>query len=344
MVEERRQFPRLVPTSPLFLALNDSKNGLLLDVGQGGLALASLMPKALNEVISLDFELPGSHTRIQTKAEIAWTRDSGHLTGARFIDLDDSSRQELNEWIARKMAPAKELQESLPLEPQEQCPEPETKVAEEPSFAVREDYAQTEPVPQAEIDRGVAHLRSAVIPLQMTRDRESTAPTVKSDEGFRGYIASRHPAELFLTVVVLSWALVFLGYQMGSTGKLAGDAPTSSKFMESTAPTRVEAANLSPVATVPPTPRPASEPVAKLTPLEEPGVVLQVAAMKQEDNAEALAKSLQQKSYPAFVFKKGSDRLYKVAVGPYSDAEATIKVRGDLNRQGLKAILRRWHP
>ncbi len=100
MLEERRQFPRLVPSTPLFVSMDDAKSGLLLDLCEGGLAVASLVPRNLDDVFSLAFDLPEGVGHIETKAQVAWTRDSGHLTGVRFMELDEVSQQQLSEWIA----------------------------------------------------------------------------------------------------------------------------------------------------------------------------------------------------------------------------------------------------
>ena len=100
MLEERRQFPRLVPSTPLFVSMDDAKSGLLLDLCEGGLAVASLVPRNLDDVVSLAFDLPEGVGHIEAKAQIAWTRDSGHLTGVRFMDLDEVSQAQLSEWIA----------------------------------------------------------------------------------------------------------------------------------------------------------------------------------------------------------------------------------------------------
>src|SRR6202035_2479105 len=73
MVEERRQHQRLVPNAPLFVSMDDSKSGLLLDLCPGGLAMASLVPRNLDEVVSLAFDLPENVGHIEAKAAIAWT-------------------------------------------------------------------------------------------------------------------------------------------------------------------------------------------------------------------------------------------------------------------------------
>jgi len=75
-----------------------------------------------------------------------------------------------------------------------------------------------------------------------------------------------------------------------------------------------------------------------------PGFVLQVAAMKHEDNADALAKTLQEKNFPAFVFKRGANPFYRVAVGAYSDPDSAHRVKDELKAQGFESILKYWSP
>jgi len=77
-------------------------------------------------------------------------------------------------------------------------------------------------------------------------------------------------------------------------------------------------------------------------PVIPPGsTVLQIAAMSRPSDAVALAQALQQKKFPAFVLPPGSDRYYRVQVGPYSDAKSANLARQKLEGQGFKAIARR---
>jgi hypothetical protein len=78
--------------------------------------------------------------------------------------------------------------------------------------------------------------------------------------------------------------------------------------------------------------------------LNKPGFVLQVAAMSQEDNADALAASLNRKQFPAFTYRRSNDRFYKVAVGPYPDLSSSNQVKYELQRENYEALLRRWSP
>jgi DedD protein len=76
-------------------------------------------------------------------------------------------------------------------------------------------------------------------------------------------------------------------------------------------------------------------------PIPQGSTVLQIAAMARPSDAVALAQALQQKRFPAFVLPPGSDRYYRVQVGPYSDAKSANLARQKLESQGFKAIARR---
>jgi cell division septation protein DedD len=342
MVEERRQYQRLVPNAPLFVSMDDSKSGLLLDLCAGGLAVASLVPRNLDEAVSLSFDLPEGVGHIEAKATIAWTRDSGHLTGVRFVDLDDASQQQLSEWISTGT--------NLRLAP---IPE-----AGEPVVVTRSTYAQVDPISEGTRDKGAADLRASLFSAPILGDLGSEpvkcelAATVGRERAGK----SRHTIELFVAVVVLSWALVFLGYQMGSTGASRQTREvTAAAPMATEASTKPELAAVTemPAPMLTATPSPTRTPssartvsptsvAARIAPSVDSGMVLQVGAMKLEDNAAAMAQDLRKKKFPALVFRHGNDKLYRVAVGPYSDTDATAKAKEQLEKQGFRPLLQRW--
>jgi hypothetical protein len=321
MVEERRQHARLIPSSPLFVSLDDFKSGLLLDLSEGGLSVASLVPRNLDEVISVAFDLPEGRGRIETRSQIAWTRDSGHLTGVRFVDLADPCRQQLGEWI---YARADQRQLAMSQEPAG-------------PILVSSTDAPADPTAQQSQDKTEVDAEASGTSLEPTDDPRVEQPALLSEKLWSGFRKSRHKVGPVFAVVLLAWALVYLGYQMGGggIGRENGEARAAPKGEQAASQGLVASAAASPA---PP------GPLAQRVSLGAGAVVLQVGAMKLEDNADALAKILQNKNFPAFVFRHGTDRLYRVAVGPYSDAKATIKPKGTLEKQGFKPILRRWLP
>ncbi|MBZ5699598.1 MAG: SPOR domain-containing protein [Acidobacteriia bacterium] len=70
-------------------------------------------------------------------------------------------------------------------------------------------------------------------------------------------------------------------------------------------------------------------------------IMLQVAAVQRESDALALAQALQQKKFPAFVITPGTDKYYRVQVGPYADAQSAATARRDLEAKGFKSIIKR---
>ena len=70
-------------------------------------------------------------------------------------------------------------------------------------------------------------------------------------------------------------------------------------------------------------------------------IVLQIAALRHESDALAMADALQQKNFPAFVVTPISDNFYRVQVGPYRDQRAADAARATLDHAGFKAIIKR---
>lgn len=95
-------------------------------------------------------------------------------------------------------------------------------------------------------------------------------------------------------------------------------------------------------------PRMVSEPVSKPPArFEAPrmlkgAVVLQLAALRRESDALAMADAAQQKKFPAFVVTPTTDSFYRVQVGPYRDEHAAEIAQAELVRAGFKkAIIKR---
>ena len=68
--------------------------------------------------------------------------------------------------------------------------------------------------------------------------------------------------------------------------------------------------------------------------------VLQVAAMRQNADAIAVANSLRLKHFPAFVINPTTDKYYHVQVGPYHDMKSADVAKKGLEAAGFKAIVK----
>jgi DedD protein len=110
-------------------------------------------------------------------------------------------------------------------------------------------------------------------------------------------------------------------------------------------------ADAAPAAPAPvPAPAPAPRPV--LTPAKspahsqpsrsaKPSYLLQIAALTHQSDALAESELLQRRHFPAFVANPtGSDKLYRVQVGPYADEAKADVAKTALDRAGFKAIIK----
>src|SRR5579883_1404815 len=120
----------------------------------------------------------------------------------------------------------------------------------------------------------------------------------------------------------------------------ANDSPW--KFEDSSKPVKSEP-HLEPVPkaeVAPASPAPHSA-VARTTtaPLVPNGaVVLQVAALAKQDDALALASSLQKKHFSAYVQTPQKDKFYRVQVGPFHDSRSAEAAKKGLESAGFKAF------
>jgi hypothetical protein len=102
METERRQGPRMLVTSPVFVSIGASKVGIVYDVGQGGLSIRGLIPKNEADFHFISFLLPRTESFIQARAEIAWTKASENRTGLRFTQLGEKAARDLEDFMADK--------------------------------------------------------------------------------------------------------------------------------------------------------------------------------------------------------------------------------------------------
>ncbi len=70
-------------------------------------------------------------------------------------------------------------------------------------------------------------------------------------------------------------------------------------------------------------------------------LVVQVAAVSKQDDADILVTALKRKQYPVFVTTVDADKLFHVQVGPFSDAKEAEAMKTRLTSDGYSPILKR---
>ena len=68
-------------------------------------------------------------------------------------------------------------------------------------------------------------------------------------------------------------------------------------------------------------------------------IILQVAALAKQDDALALAGSLQRKHFSAYVQAPHKDKYYRVQVGPFKDQKSAEAAKKGLESAGFKAFV-----
>jgi cell division septation protein DedD len=68
--------------------------------------------------------------------------------------------------------------------------------------------------------------------------------------------------------------------------------------------------------------------------------LLQVAALRTDSDAMAVANELRRKKFPAFVQTPQGDKYYRVQVGPYTDQKAMQAAKKSLESAGFRAIIK----
>jgi hypothetical protein len=309
MIQERRQHQRLVPDSATPIYLSESGTVQLFDLSEGGVGVGCAAAAGENQIISLAFDLPGVGQPIKARAETAWTSDATRRAGFRFVELTEASRLQLRDWIASRAFDTAQAPLAFP-ESAPGFPAPVCEETEAAGTTVSPDWHEEE----------LAGLRAAL--ASSTRARTGRV---------------RRAVGIGAAVVVLAPLCLYLGHLLGDMGH----------NVQATEITTIAKADAPPAKAV----APAAKPSAAAHPdfpeglsMDRPGFVLQAGAMTHETYANEMRKSLEQKNFPAFVFRRSEGRFYLVAVGPYANADAAARTKDKLKALGFQSILKRWSP
>jgi cell division septation protein DedD len=71
-----------------------------------------------------------------------------------------------------------------------------------------------------------------------------------------------------------------------------------------------------------------------------PGYLVQIAAVRSQEDAKLLSDTLQKQQYPVIIAQPG-DKLFHVQVGPYADIKQAEAIRSRLVTAGYNAFLKR---
>jgi CheY-like chemotaxis protein len=104
MVRERRRYYRC----PLQISIHLSGSSrsefvaTSVNISEGGMALASLVPLPVGERVNLNLTLPGAERTTTISAEVCWTDHLGRV-GLEFVQVPATAMESLQTWIADRL-------------------------------------------------------------------------------------------------------------------------------------------------------------------------------------------------------------------------------------------------
>ena len=104
MIREKRRYFRCPIQIPVTLVLNQGEELKVTatNLSEGGMAVHCDSKLAKAAFSKVHFMLPGTRTAMEPKGEVAWADNVGRA-GIKFVDVPESSRQELERWIMRRL-------------------------------------------------------------------------------------------------------------------------------------------------------------------------------------------------------------------------------------------------
>jgi outer membrane biosynthesis protein TonB len=99
LTTERRQNPRHPVRPTEYVEIGDRNGGIILDISEGGMAVASAQALVGKQTLLFRFQLPRSLEIIETSGEINWIGETKKRAGVRFVDLPLAAREQIHKWI-----------------------------------------------------------------------------------------------------------------------------------------------------------------------------------------------------------------------------------------------------
>ena len=99
---ERRNCLRHSVSSLTYVRLGEENGGIIIDMGEEGIAVRAAMAVAQDEIPLFLTPLSDATDSIATTGRIAWKRDAGKLAGIQFVDMPESARSLIRDWIVNE--------------------------------------------------------------------------------------------------------------------------------------------------------------------------------------------------------------------------------------------------
>jgi cell division septation protein DedD len=335
----------------LFASIQVGENtpGFILNISEGGLCVQTARKISCDWPLRLRFQSLQSHGWVEAQGKIVWNNETNTLAGIEFVDLAPEARNEVQTWLSFGNS-LQELRGNWAADRAGMPTPTDADTGPQDSSAGVREYAVV-----SLWDSCASHPQDSA---QAKAEPEPAAPLLDETPASPAPVRQT-PA---FAVFAIALGLIFLAALAGQHAYLGRGV--ESLFSNKTAASvqgLPSTRSPAPAAEIP-TPSAASQPPPPAFPSEAgkptlpPNPIpyarakagskfaLQVAAMREEENANQLAESLRSKNYPASVSRRPGDHLYKVLVGPYADSQSARSVQDALEKEGIQPLVKRWTP
>lgn len=105
---ERRRAHRVPVQAPVALTLPDTRTieGILLDLSETGMDVLTAEAQAPASLLNFRFQLPDGSLEVHAHGQVAWANPNGQ-TGVHFLDVDESTKAQLQAWLQAAAATLK---------------------------------------------------------------------------------------------------------------------------------------------------------------------------------------------------------------------------------------------
>lgn len=107
-VTERRAFPRLRPTSLIYIDIGKVNGGIVTSLSENGLAFTAAATLRKGQLadgsLRMRIQFPGIPEAVEASGEIVWTSSSGKEARVQFVELEDKAREQIQTWISDQTA------------------------------------------------------------------------------------------------------------------------------------------------------------------------------------------------------------------------------------------------
>jgi PilZ domain-containing protein len=97
---ERRFYPRVTPSAPIYVAFGSNNLGTLLNVSENGFSVGTPEPLDLNSVYRVYLSLDGASSAITVSVRTVWTSHAQNSSGIQLLDLSEQDREQIRNWVA----------------------------------------------------------------------------------------------------------------------------------------------------------------------------------------------------------------------------------------------------